>query len=1357
MDTQGNDDSNESGCPSLVIGIGASAGGLEALRELFASLPPDAGMAFIVVQHSDPRHAAMLSEILQPISTVPIELAKDGQRIRRDHAYTAPADQDLVVEDGILRLVPRTLTRRIHLPVDTLFCSLAQAYESKAIGIVLSGTGNDGTIGLQDIKMAGGIAIAQDGQSARHSGMPKSAISAGHVDHILSPSNIAAELARIASMEENSTVRTGDEDRAALKEILSQLKTSFGVDFADYKETTVSRRVRKRVTSSKLKTLVEYLAFVKTRPDELEALYGDILINVTSFFRDPEMFDALEALIIPKITEGRGAEDSLRVWVPGCSSGEEVYSLAIRLAEFNEKYHHSFSAQFFGTDISEPALEKARSGIYPTTISSIVSPERLKKFFDPVQGGYQIKKEIRDTCVFARQNVIADPPLSRMDLISCRNLLIYFGPALQERVVPIFHYALKVPNGFLILGKSELVDVFSDYFIPIEKAHKFYQKKDIPLRLSYQPIPGHKFPVKVESLKPQPSIPPARDSENDIHRETDRFILANFSPAAVVITENCDIVQFRGHTAAYLDPSGRASFNLFKMLHPDLMQPVRQAIEKAKSGEASFVKCNQLRFRSGDEFKHVNVRVTPLRTPTLKQRYFLIIFEESPASLPRPGLQKTEFKDTDGAEVVQVSESEEIRRLTEELEGTRQHLQAVIDERDIGFEELQSANEEVTSSNEELQTINQELETAKEELESSNEELTTLNEQLRHNMELLRKSEEHFRILVSGVKDYAIFMLDPAGRVLSWNDGAERIKGYSKNEIIGEHFSIFYPEEMKRAGKPNKELEVATKAGRFEEEGLRVRKDGATFWASVIITALYNEDGRLYGFAKITRDITERKQADEKLRQSELRFRRLISGVKDYAIFMLDPEGYVMSWNEGAERIKGYKAEEIVGQHFSKFYPKDDAYRTKHELEIAARTGTYEEEGWRIRKNGTRFWANVLITTVRDDAGQIIGFSKVTRDLTDKRNAQEALRASEARSRLVLEKAHDAFVAINDRGSITEWNPQAETTFGWSRQEAVGRSLCETIIPEKYHQAYRRGLENFVKSSEGPVLNRRLEFPALRKDGTEIPVELTVLPIKVDDSYSFTSFIRDISERKRAEALAASNAELQDFAFIASHDLKEPLRMVSTYLQFVEKRARSKLNDEEREFIDYACEGAQRMQALIEDLLSYARLGRAPQNTRPVDFNAVAAEAEANLRPAIRESEASLRIGLLPTLNADPVQMVQVFQNLLSNAIKYRSEKKLEIEITAEERQEGWMFSVKDNGIGISPEYAERIFLVFQRLHSDRTKYQGTGIGLAICKKIIERHRGRIWVESRSGEGASFHFILPGEHGIARNEAASST
>jgi PAS domain S-box-containing protein len=518
-------------------------------------------------------------------------------------------------------------------------------------------------------------------------------------------------------------------------------------------------------------------------------------------------------------------------------------------------------------------------------------------------------------------------------------------------------------------------------------------------------------------------------------------------------------------------------------------------------------------------------------------------------------------------------------------------------------------------------------------------------------------TDERFRLLVESVRDYAIFMLDKQGHVLSWNAGGELIIGYAPNEIIGKHFSIFYPEEDIKAGKPELELESVLTKGRFEDEGWRVRKDGSRFWANVIVTDLRDENGKVIGFSKITRDLSERKNAEEILRESEERYRLLTEGVSDYAIFMLDPEQRVASWNKGAQRLKGYTADEIIGKHFSIFYPEEDKAKPAYEMAVIAKTGRFEDEGWRVRKDGSRFWANVVITAIKDKNGKLLGYSKITRDLTERKRAEEALRGMKEELEHTVEELRHSVDALN--------------------KEIAGRKLIEQELTEK---------------------NKQLQI---------------------------------------------SNTDLEQFAYVASHDLREPLRMISNYSTLLVKHC--KLEDEDSKlFSEFILGGVTHMQRLINDLLDYSRIGRSGIRFQEIDTMDVVDKVKMALSAEIDNTDAIITYNDLPVVEGVYSLITNLFQNLIANSIKFRKPGTTpRINITAQPLQnsDDWQFSIEDNGIGIPKEYQERIFVIFQRLHS-RREYEGTGIGLAMCKKIVEFHGGKLWVESIP-DGSRFCFTLP--------------
>ncbi len=576
-----------------VVGIGASAGGLEAFRQLLEHLPSDTGMAFVLVQHLDPTHDSILTELLSRSTRIPVSEVRDGMIVEPDHIYVIPPNSSMTIAGGALRLLPREDARKRYRPIDYSLHTLAKDQGYQAIGVVLSGTASDGTLGLEAIKNEGGITFAQDPKSAKHDSMPRSAIAAGHVDFILTPRGIAQELARISHHPYVTPAPTPIEEEAqsagrnGYRKILALLRRAKGVDFTDYKANTLHRRIARRMVLNKLESMEDYARFLRENVAEVEALYQDILINVTSFFRNPETYEFLKEKIFPQIVKHRTPDEPVRIWTLGCSTGEEAYSIAISIAEFVGDQAEHIPVQIFATDLNDKGIEKARAGLYAKEIADDLSPDRLRRFFTEAKGGYLVSKPIRDMVVFARQNVLADPPFSRLDLISCRNLLIYLEPVLQKQLLPTLHYALK-STGFLWLGSSETISLAYDLFTPEDKKHRFYSKKTSVARLNIKSVAGNEAHQKAAAGEQTNYLSIRLRSEQDAQREAERILLARYSPAGVLINAELEILQFRGATGAYLEPSaGKATLNLLKMAREGLMLPLRSALQQAKKDDTT--------------------------------------------------------------------------------------------------------------------------------------------------------------------------------------------------------------------------------------------------------------------------------------------------------------------------------------------------------------------------------------------------------------------------------------------------------------------------------------------------------------------------------------------------------------------------------------------------------------------------------------------------------------------------------------------------------------------------------------------------------------------------------------------------
>jgi len=757
-----------------VVGIGASAGGLEAFTRLIGHLPADTGLAYVLVQHLDPAHESLLAQLLGRAASVPVVEARDGMKLEPDHAYVIPPNAIITLADGHLRLVKRNPTDGIHLPIDVFLCSLAEMHGSGAVGVILSGTGSDGSRGIEAIKAEGGITIAQDPASAKYASMPQSAVATGYVDFVLTPEGIAERLAELGHhiaelpAARDSSAEPSADEIEEVNQILAALRTRTRVDFRQYRQGTVQRRILRRMLLHRQDTHRDYLAHLRENPDELDALYEDLLIGVTSFFRDPEAFDALQRDGFAPMMAGHAEDKPVRVWVAGCSGGEEAYSVAIALLEFLGDKAAQIGVQIFATDLSEASIARARAGRYPDGIAAAVSRERLQRFFVKEDAGYRINKAVRDLCVFSRQDIVRDPPFSHLDLITCRNVLIYLEPALQQRVFPIFHYALE-PNGLMLLGSAESVASASELFAPLDKRHKIFRRrpttaKSLDLELS---LGKRHLPLRRLSRMPL-TIPTPVD---EVQAEADRLVLARYAPGGVVVNDALEIVQFRGRTGGFLEhPSGVATLNVLELVPPELVTPLRLAIQNARIDDQPVSK-QGIPVRDGAASRQASIEVLPFLVPSSGERYFIVTIQEAsapPAPTVVPGDESPRRAPRSRRE------SNEAKGLREELVALKLYLQSVIEENEGTNEELRAASEEVQSSNEELQSTNEELETTKEEIQSTNEELETVNEELRHrNRELSDLSSDLANVL-AGIQ-MPIVIVDRDLRLRRFTPATDRV------------------------------------------------------------------------------------------------------------------------------------------------------------------------------------------------------------------------------------------------------------------------------------------------------------------------------------------------------------------------------------------------------------------------------------------------------------------------------------------------------------------------------------------------------------------------------------------------------
>ena len=845
-----------------IVGIGASAGGLEAFSELLRYLPEKTGMAFVLVQHLDPKHGSALQEILARTTKIPVTEVTQGVVVQPDHAYVIPANTNLTIKNGMLQLGSRVLTRGQHMPINDFFGSLAESAGQQAIGVILSGTASDGTEGCRAIKAAGGITFAQDEETAKYDSMPRNAVNAGCIDFILSPKDIARELGGISQHPYVArVVSPGPEGLhgmvgSDLNALFGLLRESTGVDFTNYKHTTLHRRILRRMAVHKVEKLKDYLRFIGRKPEELDELYRDLLIHVTGFFREPEAFVALRKHVYPKLFEGRKPDNPIRVWVAGCSTGEEAYSIAITLLEYMWVHSRNISQattaiQIFATDISDTALDRARTGLYTEAAVAEISAERLKRFFVRLDGGFQINKSIRDMCIFAKQNLVKDPPFSNLDLVSCRNLLIYLGPVLQRRVIPSLHYALK-PGGYLMLGASENLGGFADHFGLVDKKDKIYQKRKTTARLTTYFANADYLPIRTGDSKLARELP----APFTVEREVEHLLVNRFVPASIVVNDQMEIVQFHGKTGAYLEPpAGQPSFSVAKMAREGLLVDLRAALDAAKKTNAT-VRKDGVQIQSEGGQREISLEVVPLRGPTAQERFYVVVFQDA---VRKPELLEDKGKAGKTVKMMRPAgpEAELLKRESNQL---REQLRALIEEHETTAEEFKAAHEEVLSANEELQSTNEELETAKEELQSTNEELTTLNEEMQNrNAELGSANNDLLNLL--GHVDIPVVMVSNDLRIRRFTPPAQKLLNLLPGDVgrrLGEIRPNLEVEDLEALARE------AIRRAAAQERQVRTNEGG---WQMLHVRPYKTWDNRIEGAVISLQDVDVLKRTLDQTRE----------------------------------------------------------------------------------------------------------------------------------------------------------------------------------------------------------------------------------------------------------------------------------------------------------------------------------------------------------------------------------------------------------------------------------------------------------------------------------------------------------
>lgn len=759
-----------------VAAIGASAGGLEAIERLLKSLPVNLGIAYVIIQHLAPNHESILPELLAKKTEMPVHQVDNDMTLKPDQVYVIPPNTYLSIENNKLKLSPRTIAEGNYHTIDHFLTTLAEAFKEKAIAIILSGTATDGTLGVKAVKAEGGITFAQD-DTAKYQGMPRSAMDTGAVDFVLSPEKIAAELVKIITHPLGlvSSDKLQLDNDEAIRRILGILYTSRGTDFSCYKKSTIHRRIIRRMVLNRLKTLRDYVQLLRENVPEVNLLYNDLLINVTRFFRDPSIYEMLKKKVFPTLVKKRSPSNPVRIWVPGCATGEEAYSIALCLAEFLDKQGMNIPYQIFATDLDESAIEQARKGLYSKSALQDMAPQRLNRFFVKANGNYQIIKPIRDTCVFAPHNLLKDPPFSHLDVISCHNVLIYLDNEPKRKILQMFHYALK-PTGYLLLGKSETAGNEDNLFEQVDKENKIYSKKAVSHGIRFNFFVNTPYPDNTLAEDTPPSI---KESNIDLEKEADKILLSSYIPAGVLVNKDLDIIGFRGAISRFLEPAaGKASLQLMKMVRDELVFELRTLMNKVKK-EGVTVRKESVRFEPAGKPDTITIEIVPIGSPS-KEMDYLILFKEEASVI---------HKEDDASSKKETARSggRRISLFEQQLKEAREYIKSMSEEYESTREELQSSNEELLSSNEELQSMNEELETSQEELQSTNEELTTINDELHHRNMELKEATDYSEAIIRTIRE-PLIVLDSDLRVNTANEAYYRTFDTSRDKVEGQLF-----------------------------------------------------------------------------------------------------------------------------------------------------------------------------------------------------------------------------------------------------------------------------------------------------------------------------------------------------------------------------------------------------------------------------------------------------------------------------------------------------------------------------------------------------------------------------------------
>jgi len=1321
-----------------IIGIGASAGGLEPLESFFEQVSLDTRFAYVIIQHLAPNHKSLMDELLARHTQLPIQIIQDGMEPQKGHIYLNPPKNFVEIVQGKFVLYEKE-DRKLSFPISSFFQSLSNDLQDNACGVILSGTGSDGSDGIKFIKEKGGFVVVQDPEEAKFNGMPNNAINTGSVDKICGVKIMNQEIDTFFNnkLHFEQTQQSSGTAKELITKILNRTLQLIDVDFTGYKHTTVSRRIGRRMSLLNYGNMEDYYNYLANNPGEAHFLAKELLIGVTRFFRDEEAFEVLKHKVIPQLIERNMDTKTIRVWVPACSTGEEAYSIAILLKDHLRKHKLQFDVSIFATDFDKEAIKLAGNRIFSEAISAEIPPEYFNTYFLAQRTGYVIAKEIREMIVFSSHNLIQDAPFNRIDLISCRNFLIYLNEPVQQQLFSLFQYSLK-SEGVLFLGSSETLGTAQDEFIEIDKKHKIYSNRETKKFIQRPKLGLNKNKTSTIQHIPQTSYPVSH-SKNKIITEIQHNLIQEYVPDSMVIDQQFNLLHTTGNTHRWLKiPAGEISSNVLKMMPDTLAMPIEVVASKIFHDSKPVTLADiqiptELQpFYGNESLLHVHIRNIKLDN---EANYLFLSFESNKSNQKETTFEKINISD---------ASNNRIQILERELRINRETLQTTIEELESSNEELQASNEELQSSNEELESVNEELYTVNSEFQQKNTDLANSIDDLNNLIQsteiaiLFLDSQLNIRRYTPAIKKILDLVPHDVGRNLSHFRARIQLENFI--EQVETVLETLVPFESSVKDVKNKEYLLKINPFRTNRNEIRG------------VVLVFVDLTQANEFRKEIQ-ISDKALSDLKLiyaNQGEIL--EIISENLNDMVLIIDQKGNIEYCTPSASVLTGYNHEKLLKMNFLKKIP-DSSHLDQFTNAIKGflnnqQSGLIEFEF--LLNSGVKRWFEANLKPINRNVSDDFKLLMTVRDVQER-----SIRETEyQRNSLIAEQTSSSVIITDSDGKILFINKAFENLSGYLEDDVMGKKPGEFLQGDESDPA----IINIMSES---IANRKsfdVNIINYTKNGHKYLVNIKSEPLfdKFERFIGFFSIQTDISKEQeqitqiqtlnskikdQMAKLAEANTALEEFAYVASHDLKTPVRNIKNLLEIIIKKGKDLEDKKKEEYFGIVVSSATELNKMIENLLDYSRTGVIQEELKEISAHDI-------ITSAINQFESDLNI-LNGNISVDatsekipvyPILFKRLLANLISNAIKYRRDLPPQIQVSCKTDKDTFIFSVKDNGIGIPENQFESIFKIFKSLNPN---IDSNGIGLSICKKIVELHGGKIWVESKMGEGTCFYFTIP--------------